>query len=462
MKKSIIPVIGLTVMLIVSIVACVLIYKTGVDKQNKLNETIAQQNMTIEEQNAAIESMSKTQTVYRLTRDVKSGTVLQSDDIEQIQVGINFTQGYNTELTDLIGMTAIADYAQGSVMMKTMVYPEELRSDFRTLDILCDRQPIGFQKGNTVDVRITFPNGQDFLLLSKKLVNDVYGNAVQIIVDEKDILIYKSAEADWARFYKNGEAGTSVQIYCTTYVAAGAQNGTSAYYPIQTVLPDGETFEGSTYWVALNNYNLTDADLSNWLEVDRIEFEESLGAYDYYKNVKYTWNATYTYKEHVLGTDKDRMVTKTGSFICPDEKNAIKTEVARLFGQHTINLVAENNNSGSKEEYITLVKTNPIYYRDLETGSEMVNSAKFLRDNMYIEARNAYSERRLAMMEYREKEKAAYMERYDQGLVTEPWNDAMFDEAQWEQDFASGVLDSLKEKEEAEKEAEENAPIVIQ
>ncbi len=460
-KKYLTAIIVLAVMLFAAIVTAALIHKDSVDKQNNLYATIGQQNAKITELNNAITEMSRTTTIYRTTRDIKSNEVLTSDDIEEIQVGVNLAAGYSTTLDELIGMTAMNDIGKNEVLYGTMVYPVELRSDYRTLDVLCDRQPIGFSKGDTVDVRITFPNGQDFLLLSKKLVADVYGNAVRIVVDEKDILIYKSAEADWARFYKNGTPGSSVQIYCTTYIAAGSQDASKQYYPIQVKLPDKETTEGSTLWVALNNYNLTEADLNDWLQVDRLEFENALTAYDYYWNDNVTYEVTLHTRTHeMLGLATwVGAETETATFTCfAGDEEAYEHNLVLAFGKTAV----KNEDNLSK---IVAEEIDRTFMYDHEGGAKAVSEAKITRDNMYIDASNDYAQRRTAMIQARLDAKEAYEAKLEQGLVVLPWNDSMFDEAQWESDYSSGVLEYVKQKEKEEEEKidpSEKAPIIVQ
>lgn len=460
-KKFLAAIIVLTVLLFGAIVVAALIHKDSVNKQNALYETISQQNTKITELNNAITELSQTTTVYRTSRAIKSNEVLSAADIEEIQVGVNMAAGYSTKLEDLIGMTAMNDIGKNEVLYAPMVYPVEMRSDYRTLDVLCDRQPIGFSKGDTVDVRITFPNGQDFLLLSKKLVDDVYGNAVRIVVDEKDILIYKSAEADWARFYKNGTPGSSVQIYCTTYLAAGSQDASKQYYPIQVKLPDKETTEGSTLWVALNNYNLTEADLNDWLQVDRLEFENALTAYDYYWNDNVTYDVTYyTRTDEMLGfATWVGAETEHATFTCfAGDEEAYEYNIRLAFGKEAL-----DNSDGLSKIVAKQVDKEFIY--DHEGGAKAVSEAKINRDNMYIDASNDYAERRTAMIQARADAKLAYEEKLNQGLVFVPWNDSMFDEAQWESDYSSGVLEFVKAKEEEnkknEKDKENETPVII-
>lgn len=454
MKKSTIFIILLAVLFLAAAGAAALIYKMGQDKQEELNQAIQKQNEIITQLQADIAELNQTQTVYRLARGVKSGEVLTSDDIETIQVGIKLTAGYDTTLEDLVGMTMIADGNKGQMITKEFVYPVELRHDYRTLDVICDRQPIGFSKGDTVDVRISFPNGQDFLLLSKKLVNDVYGNCVQIVVDEKDILIYKSAEADWSRFYKTGQAGTAVQIYCTTYVAAGAQDATKQYYPIQTKLPDGETFEGSTLWIALNDYNLKEADLEEWLAVNREQFEAALRSYDYYWNELITYKVLYSY-EALNEHNQIIRVTEEAEISCLDDEEKRNIELAKAFGNRVL--------TQSDRNWVILTEISREPALDLEGGSKAVNNAKLQRDNMYVGASNSYATRRAAMIQAKAEAKLAYEKKLEEGTAWEPWNDNMFDAEQWEQDYTSGVLEYIKNKqaeEDAAAQAEKDSEVV--
>lgn len=254
--------------------------------KNDYEARLEEQQFVIDDLQYQIDELGKTETVYELAYNVKSGTAATEMDIVPVEVPAGIAEAYVKDADSIVGMYYLLDYGEHTLITNEMLYKSELKSDDRVLDIICDRQPVGFEAGDIVDIRITFPDGQDYLLLHKKLVVDVYGNAMRLVVDEKDILIYKSAEADWARFIKNGAAGTSVQIYCTMYVEAGIQNA-DRFYPVQTTLPDGETFEGSVLWVAAQDVNLikSEADLADWLIIDRLKFEKALVQFDVYRKL---------------------------------------------------------------------------------------------------------------------------------------------------------------------------------
>lgn len=447
-KKQLILPISIGVVALAAIIAAILIGVTGHSTQVELTAKIIQQNEIIGMLQSDLDELSQTQTVYRAKIDIKSGNTIRDTDIESIQVSVKFTADYSTSAEDIVGNVAIADIGKGSYITKEFVYPVELKNDYRTLDVICDRNPIGFNIGDTVDVRITFPNGQDFVLLSKKLVDDVYGNVVRIVVDEKDVLIYKSAEADWARFTKNGTAGAAVQVYCTTYVAAGAQTSSTQYYPIQTKLPDGQTFEGSTYWVALNDYNLSESDLSNWLAVDRDKLERALRDYDYYWTDSVTYEAHYKYQDiiYINGSSRTDWAYEDAMITCLDNDKALEIAIKNAFGTKVL--------QQSNTNVLTLTEIDRYRILDTTGGATEVNNAKQLRDEMYVAAAKEYSTRQqtLTAVQEHEKEKAE-----ENGEPWTPWSET--EVLEWTKRYIDGIdLESYQIEQEKKKEEEGEKP----
>lgn len=254
------------------------------NNKKEYEEQLADKQVEIDDLQIVVDELGEVETVYKISQYVTSGTQVTDEQIEAVDIPVAMAEGYVHDPEEVVGKYWKISYGPDTLLTDEMTYEVPIERDDRILDVICDRQPVGFKPGDIVDIRITFPDGQDFLLLHKKLVADIYGNAMRLVVSEKDILVYASAESDWARFTKSGKAGTSVKMYCTLYVEAGIQEG-DRYYPIQTTLPDGKTFEGSILWVAAQDENLiaTEVDLSDWLLIDRLEFEKALINYDVYR-----------------------------------------------------------------------------------------------------------------------------------------------------------------------------------
>lgn len=274
---------GLGVMLIFTV-------KERDKKYAEYEAKLVEKDATIEELETTVWELGATVSCYRLAIDAKSGTVAKEADFEIVEVHNSIADKFVQNIDEIVGQHYLLDYSAGTMFTKDMVYPVELEYDTRKLDIICDRTPIGFEVGDMVDVRITFPDGQDFLVMSRKLVNQVFGNVVRLEVNEKDILTYRAAESDWARFTRNGEAGIAVQIYCTIYVAGGQQEGISQYYPIPCTTPTGDYY-GSVLWTAMVDLNMGDKDFADWMIEHRSHLELALRRYDAY------WSLSDQYKQ---------------------------------------------------------------------------------------------------------------------------------------------------------------------
>ena len=435
--------------------------KENEKKEAAYIEQLGDRDFEISVLNDELDALSTTVTVYRTKKDIKSGNLCEADDLEQVEVPEAMAEGYNVELEDIVGKYYFTDMSKGETVYKQSVYYVPLKKDDRYLDILCDREPIGFKKGDTVDIRVSCPDGQDYLLLEGKLVHAVYGNVVNILADEKDIIIYKGMEADWCRFWKGAEVGTAMMVYAVSHVQGALQQGGERYYPIANVLPDGVTFEGSTMWTALHDLNLSEAELSDWERADRKTFEKSLEMYDQYRRVDYTYivrlvlqdayakvlqdmetkaltkfNETGETTDYVLDamTYYDAMYRATseiaGAYSNIDAK-AAATELGMYIGEKEVAVVYQ---CSEDEDYTKKLETNytgtsvggaVVYDKtiavDMIRGAQAVAQAKEYRDDIYKAAAVAYAEQQ-------EKIRAAKAAAELEGLP--------FDEETWEYTYA--------------------------
>ena len=83
--------------------------------------------------------------------------------------------------------------------------------------------PINVAIGDYVDVRITFPNGQDFIVIAKKEIKNIQGNTVTFEMTEAEILMLNSAVVE-SYIIK------ASNIYVAKYVEPGMQEKASNTY----------------------------------------------------------------------------------------------------------------------------------------------------------------------------------------------------------------------------------------
>ncbi len=110
---------------------------------------------------------------------------------------------------------------------------EDEKSDYKGRIYEVDFATISnnIEQGSLVDLRISFPNGDDFTILSKKEVVDISeeksgdNSFVSFILDEKDILMLSSAYNDYKLL-------DGVDIYMAKYLDGEKQERASENYPV--------------------------------------------------------------------------------------------------------------------------------------------------------------------------------------------------------------------------------------
>jgi hypothetical protein len=106
------------------------------------------------------------------------------------------------------------------------VTPSDLRNEeFKTIVL-----PDDLKLNQYVDVRIKFPTGQDYIVLSKKKINKLEGSTVYLAMDEKETLLMSSATVD---AYVQGAT-----IYAVSYVDPYVQGKSAVDYPVNARVKD--------------------------------------------------------------------------------------------------------------------------------------------------------------------------------------------------------------------------------
>lgn len=165
-------------------------------------------------------------TAYCVVGNLQPGEVLTKDNIEQRSVSTSALP-VDSILTeeDILGKIIKIACEDGTVITDSVVTDELLSADERELDIVLDEIPIGLQEGDYVDVRISFPLGQDYIALSHKKVIAIYSGVVKLVVNQKDIYTYESMKTDAAIYM-------ATKLYCVKYVEPGLQTAAFTYYPV--------------------------------------------------------------------------------------------------------------------------------------------------------------------------------------------------------------------------------------
>ncbi|MGL5381757.1 hypothetical protein [Clostridium sp.] len=187
----------------------------------------------IKEYEAEIESLQKEVArvvTYLPLSNLKYGTKLEKEMFEKVEIVSSVaTDKYINE--EDFGKYASTNLVQGVPVMKHMVSKDEIKDSTREEEFNMIYLPRNLQQGQYVDVRIRFPNGEDYIVLPKKKIQEVdkERNIIYCHLDAEEILRVSSGIVD-AYLVKGA------MLYTVTYVDGGQSPSQVTYIPNREVI----------------------------------------------------------------------------------------------------------------------------------------------------------------------------------------------------------------------------------
>lgn len=166
-----------------------------------------------------------------VNRNVLAGERLLETDLQTISVPVSSVPADTADKESIVGKYIKIPLQPNAVLTSSMLYeegviPNDLRmQEFRVIEL-----PMKLQKDDFVDVRIKFPTGQDYIVLSKKKVEDLLTGTIWYEMSEKEILTMSSAIVD---AYIN-----NASIYALNYVDPYFQEKAVITYPPNAKVQD--------------------------------------------------------------------------------------------------------------------------------------------------------------------------------------------------------------------------------
>lgn len=185
----------------------------------------------IKEENAQKSLMAK---VCVLNTDVKSGEEITSDMLETKEVYKSLIPSDATSnVGDIDSKIAKVDLKKNTVVTQDLLVENEseINDDIRKQEYNIVILPADLETGEFIDVRIMFPNGQDFIVVSRKQVEipSVGGtdsvDTIWVNLSEDEILHMSCAIVEAAKI-----PGT--KIYANKYTDPGIQKAATPTYVI--------------------------------------------------------------------------------------------------------------------------------------------------------------------------------------------------------------------------------------
>lgn len=207
---------------------------------------------------AKINAMGEPVVRYTVRTQVEPGTQLTADMLVEMNIPDKWVTDDYCTLPEIIGNShvdeegkVVADSGQfaktyinpGTPITKSLLMNEPISNTLREIDVVANRWPIGLKVGDYVDIRVTYPLGEDFIVLSHKRVYEVNDQTLKLHMTEEEQQMYQSALVDYYLHLQNG-----MDIYFTKYIEPGVQKEAIPYYSVSANIAQ----------VCLNNPNIVD------------------------------------------------------------------------------------------------------------------------------------------------------------------------------------------------------------
>lgn len=185
---------------------------------------------SIADLNATLAAYGPDVTVYTVSSAVKAGDVVASDNIEPFTIPSSVdSDQFVHNSSELVGRVFKIAVNPGTPITSNMTMSEPIEDDMRDRDIVLDRYTVGLEIGDYIDVRITMPYGDDYLVLNHKRVYDIGESTVKLYLSEFEWMQYQGAMVD---YYLNQSYGAT--IYADKYIEPGVQQAAVKYYAVPT------------------------------------------------------------------------------------------------------------------------------------------------------------------------------------------------------------------------------------
>lgn len=226
------------------------------DKEAAANQRYQNELSRLKEQN----EQSYTQG-WRPSRNIGAGEKLNASDLIMSELPSDqIPDDYIASKENIAGkMTKIA-LKQNTLITESLLYVAEPASDdLRNREISFVKIPGVLKAKDVIDVRIQFPTGQDYILLSKKKVKDLKASTLTLTLTEAEILSISSAVVD-AYLHK-------ASIYALTYVEPELQNSAIPTYPpndqvLKLIAKDPNIIKQAEHGLSITSRALLEQDLS--------------------------------------------------------------------------------------------------------------------------------------------------------------------------------------------------------
>ncbi len=162
--------------------------------------------------------------IYVATANIMSGDVITKEHL--VKKKVYSSQPIETYLSEeQIGKLALINIPEGTQVLKTMIADNTISANLRETEYDVIHLNSNIEKDDTVDIRLLYPNGESYVVLSKKIIQDLSIDTASIFLwlETEEILRMSAAIVD-ASLY------TGSKLYVTKYIEPNIQKDSIITY----------------------------------------------------------------------------------------------------------------------------------------------------------------------------------------------------------------------------------------
>ena len=177
---------------------------------------------------ATINAYGSEVTVYTVKSSVQPGEEITDENVVPMtSYSSVVTDQMVTDMNSIRGKEFKIAISNGTPITKNMVMVEPVRADTRDKDIILDSWPVGLVSGDYIDIKLTMPYGDDYVVVPHKRVYEVNDNTLKLHLNAVEWADYVGAFVDYSLNQKYGAT-----LYADKYVEPGLQEAAVAYYAV--------------------------------------------------------------------------------------------------------------------------------------------------------------------------------------------------------------------------------------
>ena len=212
-------------------------YHFYTENKNNMN-TLQQTQSQLAQAQSELSAIGTMTYAYSVATNVLSGEVIDEGDLVEVYiptsaVGDTVIADAETAAT-LVGKRFRCNYSAGTLMTKEMVMTDSEEVEgitYYPIELTFTALPVTLAIGDQVSIRFLLANGEEYVVLSHKIVRDIYNNTIQLYINEEENAIIKSLLNDLGVY----------NCVCTAYLYKYLEPGNTddlAFYPVVTEMED--------------------------------------------------------------------------------------------------------------------------------------------------------------------------------------------------------------------------------